>query len=194
MAGQVQRGKSWWGCDGRTSSRRVGVLVRLYGDFRARIRSRNCSSGPRICSSGHDFPLWPERDRGRRGRPAVNAPSGERACGCRGRPRATETATPRRRAAGGGGMRCRTLTAAVDDGGDEDSRSTSHIAMARARRRRNGTPWEDPQRGRTPTAVDIARASAARCHKQQQWPVTGAGPVERQPFQRRAPANNSSGR
>ena len=100
--GPARKALAGRGCDGRTSSGRIGVSVRLYGDFRAGICSRNRSSGPRICSSGHDFPLWPKRDRGRWGRPAINAPSSERARGCRGRPRATATATPRRRAAGGG--------------------------------------------------------------------------------------------
>ena len=53
-------------------------------------------------------------------------------------------ATTRRRR---GGMRCRALTAAVDNGDDDDSRSTAHSAMARARRRRDGTPREDPAKG-----------------------------------------------
>ena len=44
-------------------------------------------------------------------------------------------------------MRCRTLTATVDNGGNADNRSTAHSAMARARRRRDGTPREDPTKG-----------------------------------------------
>ena len=66
-----------------------------------------------------------------------------------------DAATTRRRR---GGMRCRTLTAAVDNGGDDDSRSTAHSAMARARRRCDGTPREDPAKGTDATAMDVTRA------------------------------------
>ena len=92
-------------------------------------------------------------------------------------------------------MRCRTLTAAVDNGGNDDSRSTAHSAMARARRRRDSTPREDPAKGtdadrrgrrarfrrQVPRTTAEAGATGKTtlptegARKQWQWPVTGAG-------------------